>query len=632
MSGAKKLIAFMGGMIDEEKNCYFIHSMEEECRKNGYLMIVFGFSETTFSDQDRNNCEMKLIQMADFLDLKAIIVQLEFIKNDYLIDAFKKLAAKKGIPIIAMEHYTEGCMNISMNYKNGFAEIVRHVIQVHGCRDIYMMAGIKGDHFSEERIEAYKRVLAENDIPFDEKRIGYGLFWDRPSRDVILKVIEEGEIPEAVVCANDNMAIAVSDELQKAGYRVPEDVLVTGFDGERKCLFKSPSITTVESDYQSEARQIVEMIKENENATAAEVDKKVDFILKLRESCGCNRSGDTLSTDDVIALSDYYDDVNWAVTNINNLFSQTAMLESLTDLSRVTQETLWLWKRDFQFVALTSDLLREENCVMGRGKYTTFFCFKDGDSSGIGESFDEDVLFPDFDKVADESGISVMLVKLLYAGGRIFGYLVEGMENINDRAVRRCEEFAMLLSTAINVVDVNRNLIRIQRESEEASVRDYLTGIYNRRGFFNELDLLINMPTNKGLYLTLFSIDMDGLKNINDQYGHAEGDFAIQSIAGAIHHIASRNGISARYGGDEFACAMISEEPVHISADDFRKRIDSYFSKHAKVAEKEYVITASIGSSCACINEDLDIETLIKEADDAMYADKKFKNERLTRS
>ena len=622
----------MGGMIDEEKNCYFIHSMEEECRKNGYLMIVFGFSETTFSDQDRNNCEMKLIQMADFLDLKAIIVQLEFIKNDYLIDAFKKLAAKKGIPIIAMERYTEGCMNISMNYKNGFAEMVRHVVQVHGCRDIYMMAGIKGNHFSEERIEAYKLVLAENDIPFDEKRIGYGLFWDRPARDVIQKVIEEGDMPEAVVCANDNMAIAVSDELQKAGYRVPEDVLVTGLDGERKCIFKSPSITTVEPDYQSEARRIVEMIKENEKNPATGADEKIDFILKLRGSCGCNRSGDTLSIDDVIALSDYYDDVNWAVTNINNLFSQTAMLESLTELSRVTQDTLWLWKRDFQFVALTSDLLREENCVMGRGKYTTFFCFKDGDSSGIGESFDEDVLFPDFDKVADESGISVMLVKLLYAGGRIFGYLVEGMENINDRAVRRCEEFAMLLSTAINVVDVNRNLIRIQREIEEASVRDYLTGIYNRRGFFNELDLLINMPANKGLYLTLFSIDMDGLKNINDQYGHAEGDFAIQSMAGAIHHIASRNGISARYGGDEFACAMISEEPLHLSADDFRKRIDSYVLRHEKAAEKEYAITASIGSSCACINEELDIEMLIKEADDAMYADKKFKNERLTRS
>ena len=85
MTNSKKLIAFMGGMIDEEKNCYFIRSMEEECKKHGYLMIVFGFSETTFSDQDRNNCEMKLTQMAGFLDLKAIIVQLEFIKNEYLI-------------------------------------------------------------------------------------------------------------------------------------------------------------------------------------------------------------------------------------------------------------------------------------------------------------------------------------------------------------------------------------------------------------------------------------------------------------------------------------------------------------------------------------------------------------------
>ena len=88
MTNSKKLIAFMGGMIDEEKNCYFIRSMEEECKKHGYLMIVFGFSETTFSDQDRNNCEMKLTQMAGFLDLKAIIVQLEFIKNEYLIAAF----------------------------------------------------------------------------------------------------------------------------------------------------------------------------------------------------------------------------------------------------------------------------------------------------------------------------------------------------------------------------------------------------------------------------------------------------------------------------------------------------------------------------------------------------------------
>ena len=113
--------------------------------------------------------------------------------------------------------------NISMNYKNGFAEMVRHVVQAHGCRDIYMMAGIEDDHFSEERIEAYKHVLTENGIAINEKRIGYGQFWDKPAREVTKALLKEGNLPEAIVCANDNMAIAVSDELQKAGIEVIYD-------------------------------------------------------------------------------------------------------------------------------------------------------------------------------------------------------------------------------------------------------------------------------------------------------------------------------------------------------------------------------------------------------------------------
>ena len=109
MSNSKKLIAFMGGMIDEEKNCTFIHEMEKECAENGYLMLVFGFSETTFWDQNQNNCEMKLIDLAGRLDLKAIIMHLEFIKSDYLVEAIMELGRKKSVPIIAMEREMPGC-------------------------------------------------------------------------------------------------------------------------------------------------------------------------------------------------------------------------------------------------------------------------------------------------------------------------------------------------------------------------------------------------------------------------------------------------------------------------------------------------------------------------------------------
>lgn len=630
MKNSKKLIAFMGGMIDEEKNCYLIRSMEEECRKNGYMMISFGFSESTFDDQDKNSCELKLIKLADLLDLKALIVQLEFIKNNYIIEAIRNLAKQKQIPLIVMGQTIPGCINISLNYKSGFAEMVRHVVQVHGCRKVNMMAGIEGDHYSEERIEAYKQVLEENNIPIEEKRIGYGQFWDRPAREAARKFLEDGDAPEAIVCANDNMAIAVSDEVQKAGFMVPEDIIVTGFDGERNCLFKSPPISTVEADYESVAKQIIRQVEDNEDNPDAEGYEEIGCNLRLRGSCGCNGSESVLLTRDVENLSEYYDDVNWAVTSVNNLISMAAALETIADLSVAAQGTLWLWERDFQFVALKTELLRDEISDLGNGKFTQFLAYRDGVGEGIGKSFDGE-LFPDFKNIIDNSDMSLMIVQLLRSGNRAFGYLVEGAGETNDRTVRRCVELGMFLSTAINIVDVNRNLIRMRTEIEQVSIRDYLTGIFNRRGFFAEMDHIISYPSSRDKYLTVFSIDMDGLKSINDNYGHAEGDFAIQCIAEAIHHVASRNGISARYGGDEFACALISDAPVKLTADTFRSRIDNYLSYRDDVKDKEYVITASIGSACARIDGSIDIEKLINEADDAMYTDKQTKEERMKR-
>jgi diguanylate cyclase (GGDEF)-like protein len=626
MTEDKKLIAFMGGLIDEEKNCNFIREMEKECAQNGYLMLVFAFSETTFAERFSNNCEIKLIELAGYLDLKAIIMHLEFIKSDYLVEAIKALGRKKGIPVIAMERPHPDCINITMRYRHGFADMVRHVIDVHGCRKVNMIAGLEGDHFSDDRIRAYKQVLEEKGIPFEESRLGYGQFWDRPARFVTRKFIESGDIPDAIVCANDNMAIAVCDELQKLGYKVPEDIIVTGFDGVKKCLFKKPAISTVEPDYKSEVHRLMELIKQGDTENLVGSVAKVDFLLKLRDSCGCNRSEDALSTEDIMDLFDSYEDVNWAVTNINSLFSQASHLESLRELTEVIQSTLWLWARDFQYVVLYTDLLRPEIPDLDGKEYTSFFSYINGKKSGIARSFDADEALPGFLSMINRSDFHVMIVKLLHAGNNILGYSIEGTKNTTGRDVRRCEEFGMFLSTAIHTVVANRTLAQMNREFEQISIMDYLTGIFNRRGFFNELDRLLAVSTNKGKYLTVFSIDMDGLKHINDFYGHAEGDFALQRLACALEHIVSRNGICARYGGDEFACALISDEPITLSPDELRSRLDNVLMKRDDVKDKEYEITASVGCASAPIDNNLDLEELFGRSDEGMYADKKLKH------
>ena len=156
---------------------------------------------------------------------------------------------------------------------------------------------------------------------------------------------------------------------------------------------------------------------------------------------------------------------------------------------------------------------------------------------------------------------------------------------------------------------------------EQASTQDYLTGIYNRRGFYDEIAEMIKNKLNYGMTLTVFSIDLDGLKVINDNYGHLEGDYAIKTIALAIKNFAARNGICARFGGDEFECAIVTDSPLNMSADTVRGRLYGYLDKHADKS-KPYEISASVGSACSIITTSIDVDELMKEADAKMYADK----------
>ena len=192
----------------------------------------------------------------------------------------------------------------------------------------------------------------------------------------------------------------------------------------------------------------------------------------------------------------------------------------------------------------------------------------------------------------------------------------------------------MFVGTGINIILKNRKLTWLNAQLKEAnevmeraSTRDYLTQIYNRRGFYDALNTLIRDESNRGRVLTIFSIDMDRLKYINDHFGHLEGDYAICALAGAVKEFASENGICARFGGDEFACAMISVGEMAMEAEEVRRKLLLHIGAHVK--PKPYKITASVGSCGQIIGSGLDIDRMMTEADSRMYEDKEAR--RMTR-
>lgn len=151
------------------------------------------------------------------------------------------------------------------------------------------------------------------------------------------------------------------------------------------------------------------------------------------------------------------------------------------------------------------------------------------------------------------------------------------------------------------------NLLKISNTDE-------LTGLFNRRAYEEELRNYRENGLNSRLIL--FAVDLNGLKQINDAYGHAAGDELIEGAAKCIAHVIKDEGKAYRTGGDEFQILIETDK----TAEDIKKKLMSRTSKW----KGEYVsdLTMSIGYACASENEGKSIDELEKIADEKMYLEK----------
>ena len=153
------------------------------------------------------------------------------------------------------------------------------------------------------------------------------------------------------------------------------------------------------------------------------------------------------------------------------------------------------------------------------------------------------------------------------------------------------------------------------------SIRDDLTGLYNRRGFFilTEQQLKLSMRTRKGLLL--FLADLDGLKQINDVHGHMEGDRAIKAAADILCKTFRTSDIVTRIGGDEFAVAAVEAQPS--CQPQIVMRLREAIETHNESSRAAYGISLSMGSAYFNPDEPVSVESLLNAADQALYAQKR---------
>jgi two-component system cell cycle response regulator len=173
--------------------------------------------------------------------------------------------------------------------------------------------------------------------------------------------------------------------------------------------------------------------------------------------------------------------------------------------------------------------------------------------------------------------------------------------------------------------ETEKQLKEANTELESLSLMDDLTRLYNRRGFFTLCDQMLKMARREQIDCILIYMDLDGLKKINDTFGHSEGDEAIKVFAGIIRRIFRSNDIMARIGGDEFI--ILSYNAMKKDMESIKNKLIEAIAHYNSSSGKQYSLSVSMGFACFKHQSNVSLAGLIKTADHELYANKKNKKD-----
>lgn len=159
---------------------------------------------------------------------------------------------------------------------------------------------------------------------------------------------------------------------------------------------------------------------------------------------------------------------------------------------------------------------------------------------------------------------------------------------------------------------------------DNLSKQDPLTGIMNRRGFFDRSLQLLKECEEQKRTATVFYADMNSLKIINDRYGHDEGDFSLKTIGDILIKSVGDNGIVGRIGGDEYCCLVLGLKDSD-AADAFAEEVYSSFEEFNEHCDKPYKVSVSLGNCQIVEYNKKGLQNAMTMADEKLYEVKKYR-------
>ncbi len=606
-----KICVFIGDMY-RDYALSIIKNLDEYALKNGHKVDVFGTCSIPTSNPLHIIGFKSILNLPPIHEYDGIILCYDTLIHEGMAkDLVEELLTDtEAPPVVCIRAEIPGFYNVIPDNRNLMYEIAKYVISKCKSDDIGFVTGMDELNDSYERLLGFKDAMKEAGYEVSEDRIFHGNYWITQGPEMAdFFTKEDGTLPEAIICSNDYEAIAMCNELIQRGYSVPQDTMISGVDNAIESKLHVPSITTIEMsevDFVNSAMEILEALQRGEEP---EYSVSVPARLIPRESTGKEdheRDVYRALCEQNVASSVSMDDMREFVV-INALFEGTLTREDL--------------------IKASLDEFKKVDSV----KSCYFFRYRENDRVMVGyykdrgENVIEDVPFPNDRLLPDgieEKDTGMITYFALSYKNDIYGYAALVVDTEHPMFINfKIEYLLSQVGQNINKLELYSKLFGIS-DVMSLYIRDPLTGVLNRRGYEQKLSGLFDKDGNAFKELAIISIDMDGLKYINDNFGHNAGDEAIKETANILDSALNPGEFVARMGGDEFVAILMLTEVGRVGK--FLRNVQSNIRKINKSGKYEFEIGASIGT-CG-LTKWHEVADCMNRADKAMYLEKRAKN------
>ncbi len=618
MINGKKIVALCCPTISEQQCHQYIVSLNKYISSDDCRLLVFTATSDLYFDSPTQHGEAAIFDLINYDTTDAVIIFEERIKAAYVINEIIEKANAHNIPCIVLGQKHEGTVNAEFNFEKGFRLTVEHVLDVHGVKRPHFMAGMKGNDFSESRKNVFMDICKSRGISVDDSMISYGDFWAEPAQLATEELLKRPELPEAVICANDAMAIAVTNTLIENGVRVPDDVIVTGFDGIEDIKYSVPRITSCMCSYEKMAKKTADILKSMLDGEPVPETTLITPTLILSESCGCSKDAPLNAADNISDISNRFYRFRSEERQMYQMSSRILTCKTVNEAAEL----------------LKSYDLYDMNCVLKSECIDPSIDPVSGGTAGYGEtvlefletdchrknglvSFRTADYLPDFEEMLNSHDTPIIFCGLNLTEIPL-GYCCFHFHNYEIVNYVKAEQTVSALNNAISGFRNMRYHRYLMNQIEEMYRLDALTSLYNRSGFIREYRRRTTAGTPGINKMTVIMADLDGLKKINDSYGHDEGDFALKTAADAMRQCCPEDTLCVRFGGDEMLAVYFGTLDEKKVKADFEK----FFEERNASSGKPYKVSASVGIYECSIMEEINFDELVKRADKLMYFDK----------